>query len=436
MGRPTDRKRAQRLRAEFARAVRERRLEDALILMGMQEIEEEEEEEEEFEEEEGDIEVVYPDIEFTPIVPGFIAFQKVDPMSIEAKELAFAALVTGVNPTRAFRFLRLLNCHLPSEGEFYKRQKEVCEAVIALAKESMEEARRSMQGASVISFDGSWDHPRHGSNCVLSVFDQGTGKVIDLVVTSRKVEPGSENYCDTPQLMETQALKISVERLKNLPNIVAYVHDNDSRARKVITDSNWGIQEKLDPGHVFKSFERSLATFQGKNANILSGIEESLKKWFKTLVYSDLAPDKKVFQWLNAVNHYRGCHDYCTHEKGKAYHRWQHAESHQHVVTLVKFLSKTRKFLILVDPNFSTQLNENFNRLKVIFAPKYICWGYSFEARVSCAALQVNFKDWIIRLRTRLGLPPLSPENLRHLNIIIKYKNFKVWKKYILLLYY
>ena len=121
-----------------------------------------------------------------------------------------------------------------------------------------------------------------------------------------------------------------------------------------------------------------------------------------------------MFQWLNAVNHYRGCHNYCMHEKGKAYQRWEHADSHQHIVKLVKFLSKTRKFLMLVDPEFSTQLNENFNRLKLIFAPKFICWGYSFEARVSCAALQVNMDDWIVRLRTRLGLPPLSPENLRH----------------------
>ena len=213
-----------------------------------------------------------------------MVFEKVEQMSIEAKELAFSALVTGVNPTKAFTFLRLLNCWVPPVSQFYECQKEVCEAVIALARESMEEARRNMRGASVISFDGSWDHPRHGSNCVLSVFDQGTGKVIDLVVTSRKVDPASQNYCETPQLMETRALQISVERLKNLPNIVAYVHDNDARARKVITDSNWRIEEKLDPGHVFKSFERSIATFRGKIL-MFSAASKSLSKsgfghWF------------------------------------------------------------------------------------------------------------------------------------------------------------
>ena len=49
MVRPTDLKRAQRLRVEIARAAREHRLEDGLILTGVQEFEAEEEEEEDFE---------------------------------------------------------------------------------------------------------------------------------------------------------------------------------------------------------------------------------------------------------------------------------------------------------------------------------------------------------------------------------------------------
>ena len=411
MGRTSRRYQEQCLRAGVARAVREERHHDALILLGLQD--DEEEEEEEMVEEEDEVEVIDPDIEVTPIERSFGRFEELEPRRMDAKELAFSALVTGVNPTKAFDFLRLLNWWVPTPKEFYKCQREVCEVVTAFARESMEQARKNMAAGAVISFDGSWDHPRHGSNCSLSVFDQVSGKVVDLVVTSRKVDPGSENYCENPSLMETEALKLCVERLKKCDKIAAYVHDNDGRARKVITDSGWGIEEKLDPGHVFKSFERHLASFKKKNGDILSDIEESLKKWFKDLVYSDLSPIKKVFQWLIAINHYRGCHCYCRHEDGAACHRWQHAGEHRHIVALVKFLSKSRKFLMMVDPKFSTQLNENFNRIKLMFAPKYICWGYSYEARVLCAVLKTNVPDWIVQLRSRLGLPPLFPENLR-----------------------
>ena len=370
-------------------------------------------EEEEIEEEEDIVEIDDEGFQEMEVGPAPQMLQNVEPMTIQAMELAFSALVTGVNPTKAMNFLRLLNYRIPSERAFYNCQRQVCEAVEIVASRSMEMARANMKAGAVISFDGSWDHPRHGSNCTLSVFDQTSKKIIFLVTFSRKVDKNSETYCAVPQLMERDALAYAVKRLKEMPQIVAYVHDNDARARKVITEAGWNIEEKLDPGHVFKCFERHIISFRRSNGKILSDIEDSLKKWFRTLIYSsELSSEQKVYQWINAINHYRGCHVYCKHGQEKPCVVWQHATDAGKVQLLLDFLRKSAKFLRQVDPRFSTQINESFNRRKTIFAPKNVCWNYSYNARVLMAALLQNEEDGILQLRAFMGLPPLLPENL------------------------
>ena len=333
---------------------------------------------------------------------------KVDPL-----QMAYATMVSGMTPTKSFEFTRLLGLSVPSERSYYKAQRQVCSAIVEMAEASMEEVRQNLPEETVVSIDGSWDHRRHGSNCVVSVIDQGSGKVVDLSWVSRKVDEGAQNFCANSTLMELGALKLSVEKLKDIPQITGYVHDNDARASKLIEQEGWDIEEKLDPNHSLKCFERQLAAFRRDHGKILGDIEDSLRRWYCALVKSDLSPDEREEQWMNCVEHFRGDHSKCRHEE-KECQRWQHAGKPEQEEKLRKFLTNTVKFVRMVDREFSTQLNESFNREKSKWTPKEICWGPSYHARVCCPVLQHNRgPSWPLPLARDLGLPPLPPRNLR-----------------------
>jgi hypothetical protein len=76
------------------------------------------------------------------------------------------------------------------------------------------------------------------------------------------------------------------------------------------------------------------------------------------------------------------------------------------------FLAKTSWILQKCDSEFSTQINESFNRGKLEYASKDLKWGFTWIARMSCAVLDRNHPFWKLELRRRLcctmGLPPLS----------------------------
>ena len=408
MGNTDWRTRVRRGNMEKARAALAAQRADVDIQMGEVEIEEEEEEIEEDEEE------IQPQTEREVGPPPIVQMMGPGPLNIGGLQMAFSAMLSGVNPTKGFEFLRLLNADLPSLRCFYQSQHTVGSMIVRMAEESMAKVRAGLPQGTVVSIDGSWDHRRNGANCSLCVIDQGSGKVVDLVNVSRKVDPASENYCPTPQSMEAKALGISLKKLMQLPQIVAYVHDNDAHASRLIRDSHWNVEEKLDPNHCAKSFERRLATFRGRHGKILDEIEESLKKWFHALIRSPISPDEKAEMWHNCINHYKGDHTKCRHKEDQVCQVWSYANSQEHVKLLEGFLKATEKFVRKVDLAYSTQRNESFNLRKTRYAPKHVCWQWSYLARVMCAVLDVNEGPvWKLRLLSRLGLPQLSPANAR-----------------------
>ena len=71
-----------------------------------------------------------------------------------------------------------MDCIIERPKLVFKAMVNIGNEIIAMAHDSKETHRASIRPETVISFDGSWDHRRRGSNCVLAVFSCQTQKIM------------------------------------------------------------------------------------------------------------------------------------------------------------------------------------------------------------------------------------------------------------------
>jgi hypothetical protein len=162
----------------------------------------------------------------------------------------------------------------------------------------------------------------------------------------------------------------------------------------LINKSGWGIEEKLDPSHAMKSFERIVNKYP-----VLNEIAESMRKFMKRLLHwSHVSVEQKQSAWVNVFLHCCGNDEFCPFEyKDKGY--WIPMEREEVRRALHSFLEDTKSILAKCNSEFSTQTNEPFHRLKLKYATKDVKWNSTWEARMAW-----NF------LYKSLELPRLPPE--------------------------
>ena len=258
---------------------------------------------------------------------------------------------------------------------------EVCSEIISMANESMRKARQTMPPNSVISFDGSWEHRRKAMRYPFSVICNKTGQVITSIVVSNKVARNEPTFCTTPSLMESQGLKALLPRLMTLKNVIGYVHHNDAKSRKLITEAGWDVVEFLDVGHCVKSFERKINNFNRKNDKILSEIEDCLKEWLKVLIRHRETIEEKEDLCLNARNHFCGDHSRCLPHGRRG--KWSEAENAKSRDLLEKVLRSTLFIIQACNSDYTTQRNESLHRLKLKYASKDVKWGFTWDASLA-----------------------------------------------------
>lgn len=138
----------------------------------------------------------------------------------------------------------------------------------------------------------------------------------------KKTMKNSEaNYSGPSNQMEIECVKPIVERLKTNSKIIGYVHDQDAKLTNYMKEI-WKIQEFIDPNHANKSFTNRFESYKKGNIKnvkkgLLSGVQKSLSKFRHILINSTLDSEQKVSFWLNSVEHYKGNHTLCIHEKYK-----------------------------------------------------------------------------------------------------------------------
>lgn len=326
--------------------------------------------------------------------------------TVSARRMAFAILVEGGQPEQVAAILQWCGLRVPSMKTVYDEMRTVCRRIIKMAQNSMRAKREQMLPNTIISFDGSWDHRRNGKRCLFTVINSSTGAIIESVVLSKKPNSPSQILCEESNMMEAKGLEVAVERLRNDPNIVAYVHDNDAKARRIIGQAGWEIFEYLDPGHCLKSFERKLQNFERKNNGILRGIEGTLKHWVWILISTALPVEQKVQLWQNTVHHMCGDHSRCLPHAPMGV-VWDNAATPGAPLALKKFLDRTQFIIERCCNGISTQANESFHRKKLKYASKDIRWGFTWEARMMAAVLSKNMPGWKLQLYRSLGLTGL-----------------------------
>jgi hypothetical protein len=323
---------------------------------------------------------------------------------IGAYELALAILSSGSMTSKAIELLNWCGCVAPAHNQLCNALQRIGEVIITMAKKSCSGALNRLPVGCVISFDGSWEHRRNSHRCFVDVCCQNTGQVIAYAIISNLIPEDRPEYCKIPQNMEVAGMKMLLPQLVSHPEICAYCHDNDAKTRKLIRESGWGIEEYLDPGHAMKSFERTLNKYPA-----LKEIAESLRKFMKRLLHwSDVSIEEKECAWMNAYDHYCGCHEKCPFEhKDKGC--WTPMQQPEVQKVLRDFLGETKPILAKCKSEFSTQTNESLHRLKEKYATKDIKWNSTWEARMACAVLDRNLPFWKLKLYRLLALPKLPP---------------------------
>ena len=113
------------------------------------------------------------------------------PKVLETRRVAFSILIEGLQPSAFLRGMWWNDCICEGNAKLYKEMANIGNAIISMAEESMEKAMNEITPGTVISFDGSWDHRRHGSNCIHAVFSCQTQKIIQCQLVSNKIPPTS-----------------------------------------------------------------------------------------------------------------------------------------------------------------------------------------------------------------------------------------------------
>jgi hypothetical protein len=278
-----------------------------------------------------------------------------------------------------------------------------------MARESCKEAISTLPPGSTISVDGAWDHRRNGQTCITSVFCPEKGKLVDYQIERADPTKKVGKYTCCPTNLEVIGVTKLIPRLREHPEIVRYVHDNDAKTRNVIRESGWDIEEKLDPGHALKSFMRILNEFQKGFFN--KDLCARLSRWMNILIGNKtMTPEQKGEAWLNTINHLTGDHTKCPFRHDHLSLPVIHPDDDRKIPIVKQFLDKTLWIATSCDFRYRTQQNEAFNGRKLGKANKDVHWGFSFDPRMGCAVLDVNSPNWIWKLFNALDIPEPCPK--------------------------
>lgn len=171
---------------------------------------------------------------------------------MNCRQFAYSVIISGLSYNKVSMCFLQNNIVPPGKSVYYKNLKDIIDAIATLAREQVNIEQQKMVPGTVISFDGSWDHRRHGKCCIVVAIDQIRKKIIDFEIIQKSSKLFPTDYHGSPQGMETEAVKRISLRLKNDRRIVGYVHDRDSSVASYMRN-HWPITEYLDRNHSIKT---------------------------------------------------------------------------------------------------------------------------------------------------------------------------------------
>jgi hypothetical protein len=329
-------------------------------------------------------------------------------------EFTLAVLSEGQTYATISRIFAKTQTLPPSRSTFYRTQKFLEPFIESEALESCARVRSTMSTDSCIAFDGSWSCARHAWHCFCLFTDARRKLCADFTVVSKVKTNSSSTYMGACQSMETEGLKRLAEKWINhyptYPAVTRFAHDNDSHARYLLREMHWNFTEFLDPNHaqkcVFKQLDRAFHSYPSQ----LRELQPRLLRWWKFLIRSEPDLNVRLELWCGTIQHLKGDHRLCSHQRVKAGYLWSGAGSPILEELLLTFLERSGDILTKVDVRYSTNYNESVNGTKSRFAPKNFAFTVSFPVRCCLAVLSRNDpKEWYQKLRRRVQLTVLPP---------------------------
>ena len=150
-------------------------------------------------------------------------------------------------------------------------------------------------------------HRRNADHCLVDFVDISSGKIVDFEIISKKGQ-GNDRFEGPSNVMEVEALKVLIPRWINDKRVVAFVHDKDSKSRKLIREMGWQIDELIDCNHAIKSFRRKFQRMKNNATNKLRGLKASLERFFQSLLRIDLPISTKEHLRMNVSEHLSANH--------------------------------------------------------------------------------------------------------------------------------
>jgi hypothetical protein len=302
----------------------------------------------------------------------------------------FIMLITGTGYAAVEMMCAFLGVPTPSSSTLYSVQHRVIARIVEMAVLTTAMASQMVAPGAVLSFDGSWNHPRWGTQCLGCFIDLALRKVVDFRIVKKKGKTTSD-----PDAVDasSQALEgIAFERLAGPwktrgQKIRGLAHDRNGQVTKIVRDLGWAVVERFDRNHVvlsmcraFKKFAKVLPEGKKRRVTVLDkGMQAAAASWFHVCLKDPRPLPVRKDMWTSAVDHWKGDRS-----------EWKGKTSEVTVQQITSFLLATVHLLDSVEAGFSTQISESLNARWVHLASKLIAWGPSWLARVAVAILNFN----------------------------------------------
>ena len=291
--------------------------------------------------------------------------------------------------------------HPVSASSYYRYLPHVTAAIQKCVEASLQRAREEITTERYVSYDTAWRHKRKCRQASGVLIDCETEKVIDyfigVIKMHKELSPAGDQWAETnervdyqegyPQGLEVKIFHRMLSTILDNDLIIGLVKDNEHDPGGEIKKAVKGKQIVVDLNHNIKHFTSHLMKELAKYD--CSKFSQSLIKWMSFLLRSeDLTIEEKHAQWSNTVEHLRGVHEFCRHERDQDFAHRDITEDER--LSLGKVIDSCHKYIDLSRPGLHTQNNESLHALMAQLASKNTAWKGSIPARLGLAILRKN----------------------------------------------
>ena len=300
----------------------------------------------------------------------------------------FAILASGFAYTNAADFCAISEKTIIKESTFYDYQKKMEPILRRLADRiCSQKVNDALQKKDLVAaFDACYAHRRNANQCIGILLDVLTGFILAYHIVHHSDEE-NETLSSTKKhakAMEKKTLKkmltqTSIEKSINC----TFIHDCDIGADNIVRKLWPSALILYDPNHYTKSQSRKIQSICSENTD-LNAIKERLVRFYSMLMHDrQKSLEEKVEEWKGSLDHYISTEGWTTENNSQA------------IEALRQLIEKFSTTFNKINPKYSTNPCESFNKTRCILANKDIAWRVSWRIRAYISIIRWNDQNWI-----------------------------------------